>query len=97
MTQSIQVGLLMDEYLGQFGRGDFLIRDLMGAEEKSGGVAISDVVREGQTLQFHLRDGHAADEELQKLLQNFHQTYGEIMRRGALLFSCNCRGETIIS
>ncbi|MCA9471733.1 MAG: FIST C-terminal domain-containing protein [Nitrospirales bacterium] len=95
IARSIQVGLLMNEYMGKFGRGDFLIRDLMGADEKSGGVAISDVVREGQTLQFHLRDARAADEELKKLLQDFRQTHGESAAKGALLFSCYCRGKRL--
>ncbi len=91
-SQSLQVGLVMNEYGGQFGRGDFLIRDLMGADEKTGGVAISDIVREGQTLQFHLRDAKAADEEFNKLLEEDRQTYIDHPAQGALLFSCNCRG-----
>ena len=92
VSQSLQVGLAMDEYRGQFGRGDFLIRDLMGADEKSGGVAISDIVHEGQTLQFHLRDAQAADEEFKKLLEEDRQIYVDRPAQGALLFSCNCRG-----
>jgi len=92
VSQSIQVGLVMNEYRGKFERGDFLIRDLMGADEKSGGVAISDIVHEGQTLQFHLRDAKAADEELRTLLEDDHRTHLDRPAQGALLFSCNCRG-----
>ncbi len=97
VTQSLQVGLAMDEYRGQFGRGDFLIRDLMGADERSGGVAISDMIQEGQTLQFHVRDAKAADEELKKLLSEDHSSHNDQPARGALLFSCNCRGERFFS
>ncbi|WP_447970169.1 FIST signal transduction protein [Nitrospira sp. M1] len=96
-TQSIQVGLAMNEYRGKFGRRDFLIRDLMGADEKSGGVAISDIVHEGQTLQFHLRDGKAADEELRTLLEEDHRIHRNRPAQGALLFSCNCRGTRLFS
>jgi len=92
VSQSLQVGLVMNEYRGKFERGDFLIRDLMGADEKSGGVAISDIVHEGQTLQFHLRDATAADEELQTLIEEDYRTHIDRPAQGALLFSCNCRG-----
>ena len=97
LSQSIQVGLVMNEYQGQFGRGDFLIRDLMGADQNSGGVAISDIVHEGQTLQFHVRDAQAADEELKKLLAKDRERCVDRPARGALLFSCNCRGQRFFS
>ena len=97
ISQSVQVGLVMNEYRDQFGRGDFLIRDLMGADEKSGGVAISDMVQEGQTLQFHVRDAMAADEELKKLLGKDKSLNGGRPAHGVLLFSCNCRGKRFFS
>ena len=97
LSQSIQIGLVMNEYQGQFERGDFLIRDLMGADQNSGGVAISDMVREGQTLQFHVRDAQAADEELNRLLAKDIERYANRPAHGALLFSCNCRGQRFFS
>ncbi len=95
--QSLQVGIAMDEYRGVLGQGDFLIRDLMGADESSGGVAISDVVQEGQTLQFHVRDANAADQELTKLLAEDQSTHVDQPAKGVLLFSCICRGERLFS
>ena len=32
--------------------GDFLIRNLVGADHKQGILAVSDLLREGQTVQF---------------------------------------------
>ena len=95
--QSLQVGIAMDEYRGVLGQGDFLIRDLMGADERSGGVSISDVVQEGQTLQFHVRDANAADQELTKLLAEDQSTHVDQPAKGVLLFSCICRGERLFS
>jgi len=35
------VGLVMNEYLDEFHRGDFLIRNLIGADPKSGALAVA--------------------------------------------------------
>jgi small ligand-binding sensory domain FIST len=82
------VGLVINEYQERFGRGDFLIRSLLGADRETKALAIGDAARAGQTLQFHLRDAASADEELRELLAE------EIGRgaAGGLLFSCNGRG-----
>lgn len=54
--------------LERFDRGDFLIRGLLGADQRSWGMAISDIVKEGQTIQFHVRDPKAASADLNLLL-----------------------------
>ena len=84
----LHVGRVTNEYQGAFERGDFLIRNVMGIDEKTGGIAITDRVRVGQTVQFHVRDAATADEDL-RLLLSAHAA----PRPGAgLLFSCNGRG-----
>jgi small ligand-binding sensory domain FIST len=82
------VGLVINEYQERFGRGDFLIRSLLGADRETKALAIGDAVRAGQTLQFHLRDATSADEELRDLLTE-ERGRGAV---GGLLFSCNGRG-----
>ena len=47
VAMAVQVGVAFDEQREEFGRGDFLIRGLLGADQRSGGVAISDIVKEG--------------------------------------------------
>ena len=71
----------------------FLVRNVIGADE-AGGIAITDVVRVGQTVQFHVRDAETADEDLHALLQ---RDVGAHERRpaGALVFSCNGRGSRL--
>src|SRR5581483_7003435 len=54
--RALHVGIVIDEHRNSFDRGDFLVRNLIGADRGSGSVAIGDVVREGQTIQFHVRD-----------------------------------------
>ena len=80
--------MVVDEHRVEFGRGDFLVRNVIGADRESGAIAVGDRVEVGQTVQFHVRDAAAADEDLHELLQG---TSAE----GALLFTCNGRGERL--
>ena len=49
-------------------------------------------VEVGQTVQFHVRDASAADEDLKATLSSLRQNLGEREPAGALLFTCNGRG-----
>jgi small ligand-binding sensory domain FIST len=87
----LHFGIVMDEQRNRFGRGDFLVRNLVGADQTSGALAVGDLVKEGQTVQFHVRDADSASEDLHLLLA------GERARQsapalGALMFSCCGRG-----
>jgi small ligand-binding sensory domain FIST len=88
--QGLHVGRVVNEYQGQFVRGDFLVRNCIGADRQTGAIAIGDFVRPGQTVQFHVRDAQTADEDLRELLLASRQVGHET--RGALLFTCNGRG-----
>ena len=57
----LHVGRVINEYKSRFGRGDFLIRNMVGVDAEEGFIAIGDPrVRTGQTIQFHLRDAQSA-------------------------------------
>jgi small ligand-binding sensory domain FIST len=84
------VGVVIDEYRESFDRGDFLVRGLMGVDGEQGALAVGDVVRPGQTVQFHVRDAATAHEDLQALLEP--QRAGDLPA-GGLVFSCNGRGQ----
>jgi small ligand-binding sensory domain FIST len=90
--RNLLIGLAMDEYRDDFGRGDFLIRNLAGADPKTGQVAIGALPRVGQTIQFQLRDAEAADEELRELLAREKASHGDNPPLAAVLCSCNARG-----
>jgi small ligand-binding sensory domain FIST len=89
--QGPHLGIVINEYQGDFQRGDFLVRNVMGFERETGALAITDRIRVGQTVQFHVRDARTADEDLHALLQ-LDLAAHEKPPGGALLFSCNGRG-----
>ncbi len=71
------------------GRGDFLIRSLLGVDRQSGAIGVGDSIHAGETIQFHLRDQRTAEEDLELLLT---PQALDAPASGALLFSCNGRG-----
>jgi small ligand-binding sensory domain FIST len=86
------VGLVMNEYLEDFHRGDFLIRNLLGHDPKSGSIAVGALPRLGQTIQFQRRSASAATEDMQELLSRTKQRLGSSSLYGGCLCSCNGRG-----
>ena len=80
---------MIDENKPDYGRGDFLIRGLLGADEDSGALALGETARVGQTLRFHVRDAASAAEDLQESLRGALASKRAV---GALLFTCNGRG-----
>jgi small ligand-binding sensory domain FIST len=89
--QGLHIGRVINEYQESFHRGDFLVRNVLGADE-AGGIAVTDVFRVGQTVQFHVRDAATADEDLLTLLEHDRDAHPGGRVTGALLFSCNGRG-----
>ena len=86
------VGLVVNEYLEEFHRGDFLIRNLLGADPKNGAIAIGALPRAGQTIQFQRRAASAATEDLLALLRRTQAKLGDQKIFGGCLCSCNGRG-----
>jgi small ligand-binding sensory domain FIST len=85
MTELVQLGRVIDEGKAEFGRGDFLIRSVVGADPESGALAVGGLVDVGSTTQFQVRDADSADEDLRQLVDGRSAD-------GALLFTCNGRG-----
>ena len=93
MVQSgLHVGRVVSEYQDEFEQGDFLIRNVVGVDPEEGAIAISDYVRPGQTVQFHIRDADTADAELRQLLSRIENPVA-----AGLLFTCNGRGTRLFS
>ena len=90
VQRGIHVGRVIDEYKNRFDRGDFLVRNVIGADQQTGAIAIGDFVRPGQTIQFHIRDAQSADEDLRHAFAAEKGT-----ARGGLLFTCNGRGSRL--
>lgn len=89
---SLLVGRVIDDSKRHLGRGDYLVRVVLGADEPSGAVAIADLVRAGQTIRLHLHDARTAREDLSLLLDG-QRLHGR--PAGAVVVSCNSRGERL--
>jgi small ligand-binding sensory domain FIST len=89
------IGLVVNEYLEEFHRGDFLVRQLIGADPRSGDIAVGALLRPGQTVQFHRRDAQAATEDLLALLTRTRAQLGRSTIYGGVLCSCNGRGQNL--
>ena len=92
--RGLHIGVVIDEYEMEHGPGSFLIRNVIGADEATGAVAVGDEVKVGQTVRFHIRDAEAADEDLRGSLGVLQLTRAAdpSALAGALLFTCNGRG-----
>lgn len=86
------VGLVINEYLEEFHRGDFLIRNLLGVDPSNGTLAIGALPRAGQTVQFQRRDAAAATEDMAELLARARNQLGGQPIYGGVLCCCNGRG-----
>jgi small ligand-binding sensory domain FIST len=84
-------GIAVSEYLEEYKRGDFLVRNIIGADPKSGAVAINAVARVGQTLQYQLRDSRVATDELRRLLRG-EPGHPDPAPYAGLLCTCHGRG-----
>ncbi len=88
-------GLAMSEYVEDYKRGDFLIRNILSADPEAGAVAIDAALRVGQTLQYQLRDRDSADEDLRELCYAVEEDGARPF--ASLLFVCNGRGRGLFA
>ena len=89
MRQALFIGLGLvgrDSY----GRGDFLVRHILGAEAETGALFVQGEFTESQVVQFHVRDAATSAEDLRNRLESVPEGAA-----GALIFSCLGRGEAL--
>jgi small ligand-binding sensory domain FIST len=86
LRQGLHLGVVVDEHRADFGRGDFLVRNVLGADSERGAITVGDVIEVGRTVQFHVRDAGAADDDLRVMLAEADPA------GAALLFTCTGRG-----
>lgn len=102
IRSALFVGMVQDPYKqGTPSAGDFLIRNIMGRDPATDGLYLGANLRQGQVVQFHVRDGVAANADLAAVLRRYStellkEGQGDAVPRqpcGALLFSCLGRGK----
>ncbi|HET8568543.1 MAG TPA: FIST N-terminal domain-containing protein [Candidatus Limnocylindria bacterium] len=94
MRRGLHLGQAIDELKTEHGRGDFVVRNVVGIDQESGAIAIGDAVEPGQTVQFQVRDAESAREDLRAVLERDREAHGDGVA-GVLLFSCNGRGQAL--
>jgi small ligand-binding sensory domain FIST len=92
---NLLIGLVVNEYLEDFHRGDFLVRQLIGGDPNSGILAVGALPRAGQTMQFQRRDATAATEDMSELLARTKKGLGGAPVYGGCLCCCNGRGKNL--
>jgi small ligand-binding sensory domain FIST len=89
----IFAGLAVDPAKSPLERGDFLVRNLVGADKSTGAIAVADAVRVGQTLQFQLRDAAASREDLEVTLARVARALDGRRPAFGCYFNCAGRGQ----
>ncbi len=74
------------------GRGDYLIRNLLGADRERGAIAVGDLVTPREKIRLHVLDARAALADLEMLLS---PQLVDSRAAAALLFACNGRGRLL--
>ena len=85
-------GLAMDPAKSPLERGDFLVRNLVGADRSSGALAVAERVRVGQTLQFQIRDAPASRQDLGEMLDEVVERLNGRRPAFGCYFNCAGRG-----
>jgi len=88
---SLFLGLVMDPTRQSYARGDFLVRNLVGADPARGGIAVAAHPKPNTVVQFHLRDARTSADDLDALLAVHRES--KPVPAGALMFSCLGRGQ----
>lgn len=88
VQRGLHLGIVVNEHKLDFGRGDFLVRGVLGLERQSRALAVGDMVETGTTVQFQVRDAASARQDLSGLMAGR-------CAEGALLFTCNGRGRRL--
>ena len=92
MQHSLFLGIAMGGGRTDYRHGDFLIRNVLGADQDTGSIAVGTLLETNSVVQFHVRDAETSAEDLEHLLR---QVTGknETAPAGSLLFSCLGRGK----
>ena len=92
---NLLIGLVVNQYLEDFHRGDFLVRNLIGGDPNSGVLAVGALPRAGQMMQFQRRDAAAATEDMNELLARAKRQLDGATIYGGCLCCCNGRGKNL--
>ncbi len=95
VAAGLLIGIVIDAGKPDYEQGDFLVRGVLGVDADTGAVAVGANVSPGQVVRLHARDAGSADEDLRRALGLRARASGAQPPAGALVFSCNGRGQSM--
>lgn len=95
LRNNLYLGLATNDYAKDFHSVDFLIHNIIGINEEIGSMVIGIRARQGQTVQFHMRDAEIAIQQLQSALERLKNRIHPSQIKAALLCLCNGRGKAL--
>jgi small ligand-binding sensory domain FIST len=95
VAAGLLIGVVIDGGKPDYEQGDFLVRGVLGANPDTGSLVVGATVREGQVVRLHARDALSADADLRRALQLRIEAMAGNPPAGALLFTCNGRGQAM--
>jgi len=93
MRTALFLGVAVDSIPDPGETFPYLIRNLIGADYNAGTVSVGALIREGQMVQFYLRDRQTSQEDLELMLSRYASEFKLPENAGAVLFSCLGRGQ----
>jgi small ligand-binding sensory domain FIST len=93
VAAGLLIGIVIDGGKPEYEQGDFLVRGVTGADPDSGAITVGAVVTPGEVVRLHARDARSAGEDLRRELRLRATAIGGQRPAGALVFSCNGRGQ----
>ncbi len=91
-AQSLFAGIAHEEAEHPVRQGDLLVRNIIGVDPHSGMVAVAEQVRQGQVVQFVLRDARAARADMRRMLESLYTATQRLRPRFGFYFNCLGRG-----
>jgi small ligand-binding sensory domain FIST len=91
-AHSLFAGIAHEDAHRPIHQGDLLVRNLVGVDPSSGAVAVAEQVRQGQIVQFVLRDARAARADMRRMLETLYAATQRIRPRFGFYFNCLGRG-----
>ena len=95
VAAGLLIGMVIDGGKPEYEQGDFLVRGVTGSDRETGAISVGAVVAPGQVVRLHARDARSAHEDLQRALRVRAAAIGGERPAGALVFSCNGRGQSM--
>jgi small ligand-binding sensory domain FIST len=89
------VGLPPDPDQARIEPGEYLVRNLIGADPARGALAIGTTIKEGQPILLVLREGQAARDDLKQVLARLSAAPARPRYRFGFYFNCAARGRSL--